>query len=80
MTLYRLTEAGRERNRGFRRNARIALEALGPTFSESSAKQALAELEVLGQLGKGTATSFWHRFAAKGAHSKKTAFVERVPD
>lgn len=80
MNLYRLTEAGRERNRGFRRNARIALEALGPTFSESRAKEALARLKVSGQLGKGTPASFWLRFTAQGAHSHKTPFIERIPN
>jgi hypothetical protein len=79
MALYRLTQAGHELNLGFRRNARLALEALGPTFTKEQALEKLSVLQGLGQLGKGTPKSFWHRFASLGAHAKKKAFIEVVP-
>lgn len=71
MAVYRLTQAGHELNYGFRRNARLALEALGPTFTKDQALEKLKSLQNLGQLGKGTPKSFWHRFASLGAHAKK---------
>jgi hypothetical protein len=80
MDLYRLTEAGRKIEGDFRRNARIALDALGPTFTKSRAMDALAVLDAFNMLGEGTPASFWHRFTAQGAHSHKTPFIERVPD
>ncbi|SDT26248.1 hypothetical protein [Pseudomonas prosekii] len=76
MSMYRLTQAGHELNYGFRRNARLALEALGSTFTKDQALEGLQTLYELGQLGKGTPQSFWHRFAALGAHAKKKAFIE----
>jgi hypothetical protein len=78
MSMYRLTQAGRELNYGYRRNARLALDALGPTFTKDEALERLGTLQGLGQLGKGTPQSFWHRFAAQGAHAKKKAFIEMV--
>lgn len=78
MSMYRLTQAGHELNYGYRRNARLALEALGPTFTKDDALEKLRTLEELGQLGKGSPKSFWRRFAAQGAHTKKTAFIEIV--
>jgi len=79
MTKYRLTQAGQELNYGYRRNARIALEALGQTFTKKEALEKLGTLQVVGQLGKGTPKSFWHRFYAQGAHHKKKPFIEIVP-
>lgn len=79
MAIYRLAQAGHELNYGFRRNARLALEALGPTFTKEQALENLRVLHDLGQLGKGTPQSFWHRFASLGAHSKGKAFIESVP-
>lgn len=79
MAMYRLTQAGHELNYGFRRNARIALEGLGPTFTKDQALEKLRSLQDLGQLGKGTPKSFWHRFASLGAHAKRKAFIEAVP-
>lgn len=78
MSMYRLTQAGRELNYGYRRNARLALAALGPTFTKDEALERLGTLHGLGQLGKGTPQSFWHRFTAQGAHAKKKAFIEMV--
>lgn len=78
MSMYRLTQAGHELNYGYRRNARLALEALGPTFTKDDALEKLRTLEDIGQLGKGTPKSFWRRFAAQGAHAKKKAFIEIV--
>lgn len=78
MSMYRLTQAGHDLNHGFRRNARIALASLDPAFTKDEALEKLRTLQELGQLGKGTAQSFWHRFAALGAHSKKKAFIEAV--
>ncbi|GEM_PF-1151511 len=80
MELYRLTEAGRKLEIGYRRNARIALEALGPTFTETRAMDALAVLDAFNMLGEGTPASFWHRFTAQGAHSHRTPFIEHVSD
>ncbi|MDH0021626.1 hypothetical protein [Pseudomonas monteilii] len=79
MAMYRLTQAGKELNYGFRQNARRALEKLGPTFTKEEALDQLATLHAAGQLGKGTPQSFWHRFASLGAHSKRKAFIESVP-
>ena len=79
MATYRLTQAGHELNYGFRRNAPLALEALGPTFTKEQALGKLSVLEGLGHLGKGTPRSFWHRFASMGAHAKRKAFIEAVP-
>ena len=79
MAMYRLTQAGHELNYGFRRNARLALEALGPAFTKDQALEKLRSLQDLGQLGKGTPKSFWHRFASLGAHAKKKAFIELAP-
>ncbi|SEN28878.1 hypothetical protein SAMN04487857_11321 [Pseudomonas sp. ok272] len=76
MTRYRLSQAGHDLNYGYRRNARLALEALGPTFTEEEALSALQPLQASGRLGKGTSRSFWHRFATLGAHAKKKAFIE----
>ncbi|MOA56771.1 hypothetical protein D3C78_1808220 [compost metagenome] len=78
MSKYQLTKAGRDLNIGFRRNARIALEALGPTFTEAMAMDALAVLHASNKLGKGTPASFWRRFTAQGAHAHKKAFIERI--
>ena len=78
MAMYRLTQDGRERNKGYRRNARIGLQALGPTFTKEQALEKLRELQGLGHLGKGTPSSFWRRFASEGAHAKKKAFIETV--
>jgi len=78
MSMYRLTQAGHELNYGYRRNARLALEELGHTFTKEEALEKLRALHGLGQLGKGTPQSFWHRFAAQGAHAKKKAFIEIV--
>lgn len=80
MSMYRLTQAGHELNTGFRRNARIALEALGQTFTEARAMDALAVLHAFNMLGEGTPASFWHRFTSQGAHAHKTAFIERIPE
>lgn len=79
MATYRLIQAGREMNYGFRRKARLALEALGPTFTKEEALEKLRVLHDLGQLGKGTPQSFWHRFASLGAHSKRKALIELMP-
>ena len=79
MATYRLTQAGHELNYGFRRNARLALEALGPTFTKEQALEKLSVLQDLGQLGKGTSKSFWRRFASLGAHAKRKAFIEVAP-
>jgi hypothetical protein len=78
MATYRLTQAGHELNYGFRRNARLALEALGPTFTKDEALVMLRALHELERLGSGTPSSFWQRFASLGAHSKKKAFIELV--
>ncbi|CAI8954077.1 hypothetical protein [Pseudomonas sp. IT-P294] len=78
MTMYRLTQAGHDLNYGYRRNARLALEALGPMFTEGEALSALQALQTMGQLGKGTPKSFWRRFATLGAHAKRKAFIERA--
>ena len=78
MSMYRLTEAGHKLNYGYRRNARLALEALGSTVTKDKALESLSTLHRLGQLGKGTPQSFWRRFASEGAHAKKKAFIERA--
>lgn len=79
MATYRLTQAGKELNYGYRRNARRALEKLGPTFTKEEALEKLATLHAAGKLGKGTPKSFWHRFASQGAHAKRKAFIELAP-
>lgn len=79
MATYRLTQAGKELNYGYRQNARRAPQRLGPTFTKEEALEKLAKLHAAGELGKGTPKSFWHRFASLGAHAKKKAFIELAP-
>jgi len=79
MAMYRLTQAGHELNSGYRRSARLALEAIGPIFTRDEAIEMLTALHRLGRLGNGTPQSFWHRFASLGTHAKRKAFIESVP-